>query len=103
MAPRLLAAALVTLGALELLALAVRALLGPLHAGLADIFLCVTGIAGILLLAANGVTNRSAGAVHNAAGALAGPAPRGGPSPDPGGGAPFLASPAYRLLLARAL
>ena len=103
MATRLLAAALVTLGALELLALAVRALLGPLHAGLADIFLCVTGIAGILLLAANGVTNRSAGAVDNAAGVLAVLATLDAVPPDAGVGVLFPDAEEYGLLGARAL
>src|SRR6185295_10667300 len=63
MATRLAAAGLATLGALELVALAARALLGPLHAGIPDLLAGAAGVSGILLLAANRVTNRSAGAV----------------------------------------
>jgi hypothetical protein len=71
MAARLAAVALVTLGALELVALVVRALLGPLRAGMPDVLGGGAGIAGLLLLLANHVTNRSAGAVDNATGVVA--------------------------------
>ena len=71
MATRLAAAGLATLGALELVALAARALLGPLHAGVPDVVIGAAGAAGFLALAANRVTDHSAGAVDNAAGVVA--------------------------------
>ena len=103
MATRLLAAALVTLGALELLALAVRALLGPVHAGVPDLFVGAAGVAGILLLVANRVTNRSAGAVDNAAGVVAVLATLDALPPDMGVGVLFPDAEEYGLLGARAL
>ena len=103
MATRLAAAALATLGALELLALVVRALLGPLHAGVPDVLAGGAGIAGILLLAANRVTNRSAGAVDNAAGVVAVLATLDALPPDVGVGVLFPDAEEYGLLGARAL
>ena len=103
MATRLAAAALATLGALELLALVVRALLGPLHAGVPDVLAGGAGIAGILLLAANRVTNRSAGAVDNAAGVVAVLATLDALPPDVGVGVLFPDAEEYGLLGAQAL
>jgi len=103
MATRLAAAALATLGALELLALAVRALLGPFHAGVPDLFVGAAGVAGILLLVANRVTNRSAGAVDNAAGVVAVLATLDALPPDVGVGVLFPDAEEYGLLGARAL
>src|SRR2546430_14109643 len=81
MATRLVAAALAILGALELFALVVRALLGPLRVGAPDVLAGAAGVTGVLLLAANRVTDRSAGAVDNAAGGGAPLPPPGGPPP----------------------
>jgi len=103
MATRLAAAALATLGALELLGLVVRALLGPLHAGVADLLAGAAGVSGILLLAANRVTNRSAGAVDNAAGVVAVLATLDALPPDAGVGVLFPDAEEYGLLGARAL
>jgi len=103
MATRLASAALATLGALELLALVVRALLGPLHAGVADLLAGAAGVSGILLLAANRVTNRSAGAVDNAAGVVAVLATLDALPPDAGVGVLFPDAEEYGLLGARAL
>ena len=103
MATRLAAAALATLGAIELLALAVRALLGLLHAGLPDVVAGVAGVAGLLLLATNRVTNRSAGAVDNAAGVVAVLASLDALSPDAAVGVLFPDAEEYGLLGARAL
>src|SRR5256886_14424577 len=89
MATRLAAAGLATLGALELVALAARACLGPLHAGVPDVVIGAAGAAGILALAANRVTDHSAGAVDNAAGGVAGPPPLGAPPRGGGGGGGF--------------
>src|SRR5439155_24510099 len=71
MATRLVAAALAILGGLELLALAVRALLGPLHPGMPDVIVGSAGVAGILLLAVNGVISHSSVYVDNVAGVCA--------------------------------
>lgn len=103
MAARLAAAALATLGALELLALVVRALLGPLHAGVPDLLAGAAGVSGILLFAANRVTNRSAGAVDNAAGVVAVLATLDALPPDAGVGVLFPDAEEYGLLGARAL
>ena len=71
MAARLAAAALAAVGVAELLGLALRALLGTAHPGMVDGVLVGTGAAGAGLLALNRVTDRSAGAVDNAAGVVA--------------------------------
>jgi len=71
MAARLAAAALAAVGVAELLGLALRALLGTAHPGMVDGVLVGTGAAGAGLLALNRVTDRSAGAVDNAAGMVA--------------------------------
>ena len=71
MAGRLAAAALAAVGVAELLGLALRALLGTAHPGMVDGVLVGTGAAGAALLALNRVTDRSAGAVDNAAGVVA--------------------------------
>jgi len=71
MAARLAAAALAAVGVAELLGLALRALLGTAHPGMVDGVLVGTGAAGAALLALNRVTDRSAGAVDNAAGMVA--------------------------------
>src|SRR2546422_6166748 len=96
MATRLAAAGLATLGALELVALAVRALLGPLHAGVPDMVMGAAGAAGILALAANRVTDHSAGAVDNAAGGVGVLATVGAPPPGAGVGGLFPHAPEYR-------
>ena len=103
MATRLGAAALVSLGALELITLVARALLGSLHPGLLDLLAGAAGIAGILLLAANRVTNRSAGAVDNAAGVVAVLATLDALPPDAGVGVLFPDAEEYGMLGARAL
>ncbi len=103
MAARLGAAALVSLGALELITLVARALLGSLHPGLLDLLAGAAGIAGILLLAANRVTNRSAGAVDNAAGVVAVLATLDALPPDAGVGVLFPDAEEYGMLGARAL
>ena len=103
MATRLVAAALAILGGLELLALAVRALLGPLHPGMPDVLVGAAGVAGILLLAANGVTNHSPGAVDNAAGVVAVLATLDALPPEAGVGVLLPDAEEYGLLGARAL
>jgi len=103
MAERLVAAALATLGALELLALVARALLGPLHAGVPDVLAGAAGVAGTLLLLANRVTDRSAGAVDNAAGVVAVLATLDALPLEAGVGVLFPDAEEYGLLGARAL
>jgi len=103
MATRLAAAVLATLGGLELLALVARALLGSLHPGLLDLLAGAAGVTGILLLATNRVTNRSAGAVDNAAGVVAVLATLDALPPDAGVGVLFLDAEEYGLVGARAL
>jgi hypothetical protein len=103
MATRLAAAALATLGALELLGLMARVLLGPLHAGVPDLLAGAAGVAGVLLLAANRVNNRSAGAVDNAAGVVAVLATLDALPPDAGVGVLFPDAEEYGLVGARAL
>jgi len=71
MAGRLAAAGLAVLGALELLGAAVRAMSGALHVGTPDLVAVFATLGGVLLLAVNRVTDRSAGAVDNAAGVVA--------------------------------
>src|SRR5439155_1569374 len=70
MAARLGAAALAGAGAVELLGLALRAVLGGAHPSLLDGVLGGAGVVGAALLAVNRVTDRSAGAVDNAAGVI---------------------------------
>ena len=103
MATRLGAAGLVTLGALELLTLTARALLGSFHPGLLDLLAGAAGVAGILLLAANRVTNRSAGAVDNAAGVVTVLATLDALPQDAGVGVLFPDAEEYGMLGARAL
>src|SRR5207245_1589433 len=103
MATRLAAAGLATLGALELVALAARAWLGPLHAGVPDVGIGAAGPAGILALAANRVTDHSAGAVDNAAGVVAVLATVDALPRDAGVGVLFPDAEEYGLLGARAL
>jgi peptidase M28-like protein len=103
MATRLAAAALVTLGALELIVLTLRALLGPLHAGVLDVLVGGSGVAGLVLLGANRVTNRSAGAVDNAAGVVAVLATVDALPPEAGVGVVLSDGEEYGLLGARAL
>src|SRR5439155_6886045 len=94
---------LATLGALELLALVARALLGPLHAGVPDVLAGAAGVAGTLLLLANRVTDRSAGAVDNAAGVVAVLATLDALPLEAGVGVLFPDAEEYGLLGARAL
>lgn len=103
MATRLGAAGLVTLGALELLTFTARAWLGSFHPGLVEILAGAASVAGILLLAANRVTNRSAGAVDNAAGVVAVLATLDALPPDAGVGVLFPDAEEYGMLGARAL
>src|SRR2546430_9095830 len=103
MATRLAAAGLATLGALELVALAARACLGPLHAGVPGVVIGAAGAAGILALAANRVTDHSAGAVDNAAGGGAVPATVDALPRDAGVGVLFPDAEEYGPLGARAL
>src|SRR5437879_1682667 len=103
MATRLAAAGLATLGALELVALAARACLGPLHAGVPDVVIGAAGAAGILALAANRVTDHSAGAVDNAAGVVAVLATVDALPREAGVGVLFPDAEEYGLLGARAL
>ena len=103
MATRLAVAALAMVGALELLALVARALVGSLHPGPLDLLAGVAGLAGILLLSVNHVTNRSAGAVDNAAGVVAVLATLDDLSPDVGVGVLFPDAEEYGMVGARAL
>jgi len=68
-----------------------------------DLFVGAAGVAGILLLVANRVTNRSAGAVDNAAGVVAVLATLDALPPDMGVGVLFPDAEEYGLLGARAL
>ncbi|HKW40924.1 MAG TPA: M28 family peptidase [Gemmatimonadales bacterium] len=70
MAARLVSAALVVVGGIELAALGLRSVMGSLHIGLLDACLAAAGLIGLVLLAANRVTDRSAGAVDNASGVV---------------------------------
>lgn len=70
MAARLGAAALVAVGMVELLALALGRLLDGVHPGVVDGVLGAAGATGAALLALNRVTDGSAGAVDNAAGVV---------------------------------
>jgi Peptidase family M28 len=103
MATRLVAAALAAIGALELLGLALRAVLGALHPGVPDIVAGAAGVAGALLLAVNRVTDRSAGAVDNAAGVVAVLATLDALPPEAGVGVLLPDAEEYGLLGARAL
>jgi hypothetical protein len=103
MAARLLAAALAVLGALELAGLALRALGGSLHPGALDAGLGSAGLAGLLLLAVNGVTDRSPGAVDNASGVVAALAAVDSLPSDAGVGVIFPDAEEYGLVGARAL
>lgn len=103
MAARLLAAALAVLGALELAGLALRALGGSLHPGALDAGLGSAGVAGLLLLAVNGVTDRSPGAVDNASGVVAALAAVDSLPSDAGVGVIFPDAEEYGLVGARAL
>src|SRR2546430_5203666 len=86
MAARLGAAALAGAGAVELLGLALRAVLGGVHPSLLDGVLGGAGVVGAALLAVNRVTDRSAGAVDNAAGGITAVAPGDAPPPHVPGG-----------------
>ncbi len=103
MAARLMAAALIALGALELLGLAVRGAIGSLHPGVPDACFGAAGVIGLLLLAANRVTDRSAGAVDNASGVVAALAAVDAVPPDAGVGIIFPDAEEYGLVGARAL
>jgi len=103
MAARLVAAALATLGALELFALVLRALVGTLRADVPDVLAGAAGLTGVLLLAANRVTDRSTGAVDNAAGVVAVLATLDALPPDAPVGVLFPDAEEYGLIGARAL
>ena len=105
MAARLGAATLVALGALELLGLALRGVIGSLHPGLADACLGGAAVIGVLLLAANRVTDGSAGAVDNASGVVAALAVVDAIAPEVGVGVGVILPDAeeYGLVGARAL
>jgi hypothetical protein len=103
MAARLVAAALAAVGVAELLGLALRALLGTVHPGMLDGLLVGAGAAGAALLALNRVTDRSAGAVDNAAGVVTALATVDALSPAAPVGVIFPDAEEYGLLGARAL
>jgi Peptidase family M28 len=103
MAGRLAAAALAAVGVVELLGLGLRALLGGAHPGLPDGVLVGAGAAAAALLAVNGVTDRSAGAVDNAAGVVTALATVDALAPAAPVGVIFPDAEEYGLLGARAL
>ncbi len=103
MAARLGAAALVAVGVLELLGLALRGAMGSLHAGVPDACLGAAGGIGLLLLAVNRVTDRSAGAVDNGSGVVAALATVDALPPEAGVGVIFPDAEEYGLVGARAL
>jgi hypothetical protein len=103
MAARLGAAALVGVGAVELLGLALRGLLGGVRAGVLDGALGGAGVVGAALLALNRVTDRSAGAVDNAAGVVAALATVDALPPEAPVGVIFPDAEEYGMLGARAL
>jgi hypothetical protein len=103
MAARLVAAALAAVGVAELLGLALCALLGTVHPGMLDGLLVGAGAAGAALLALNRVTDRSAGAVDNAAGVVTALATVDALSPAAPVGVIFPDAEEYGLLGARAL
>ena len=103
MAARLGAAALVGVGVVELLGLALRALLGTVHPGILDAALGGAGAAGAGLLALNRVTDRSAGAVDNAAGVVTALATVDALPPEARVGVIFPDAEEFGLLGARAL
>ena len=103
MAARLVAAGMVALGVLELLGLALRGVIGPIHIGLLDASLGVAGLVGLLLLVLNRVTDRSPGAADNASGVVAALAALDALPPDAGVGVIFSDAEEYGLLGARAL
>jgi peptidase M28-like protein len=103
MAARLGAAVLATLGALELLGVALRAAIGSLHPGVLDACLGAAGAVGLLLLALNRVTDRSPGAVDNATGVVAALAAVDAVPPEAGVGVIFPDLEEYGLVGARAL
>ena len=103
MAARLGAAALVGVGVVELLGLALRALLGTVHPGILDAALCGAGAAGAGLLGLNRVTDHSAGAVDNAAGVVTALATVDALPPEARVGVIFPDAEEFGLLGARAL
>jgi hypothetical protein len=103
MAARLGAAALAGIGVVELLGLALRALWGGAHPGLLDGVLGGAGIAAAARLAVNPVTDRSAGAVDNAAGVISALATVDALPPDAPVGVILPDAEEYGLLGARAL
>src|SRR5256886_12227565 len=103
MAMRLVAAALTGVGVAELLSLALRALLGSVSPGMLDLVLGGVGAAGAALLAVNRVTDRSAGAVDNAAGVVTALATVDALPPESPVGVIFPDAEEYGLLGARAL
>jgi len=103
MAMRLVAVALTGVGVAELLGLALRALLGSVSPGMLDPVLGGVGAAGAALLAVNRVTDRSAGAVDNAAGMVTALATVDGLPPEAPVGVIFPDAEEYGLLGARAL
>jgi len=103
MAARLVAAALTGVGVVEVLGLALRALLGTVHPGPLDGVIGGAGAAGAALLALNRVTGRSAGAVDNAAGVVTALATVDALPPEAPVGVIFPDAEEYGLLGARAL
>jgi Peptidase family M28 len=103
MAARLVAATLAALGGLELVGVAVRSIMGPLHVGWLAVSLGVAGLTGVLLLATNRATDRSAGAVDNATGVVTVLATVDALPPDAGVGVIFPDAEEYGLVGARAL
>jgi hypothetical protein len=103
MAARLVAAGLAALGGLELFALGLRGMMGPVHVGWLDAGLGGAGLIGLLLLAANRVTEHSAGAVDNASGVVTALATVDALPADAGVGVIFPDAEEYGLIGARAL
>jgi hypothetical protein len=103
MAARLGAVVLAAVGLADLLGLALRALLGTVHPGMLDGVLVGAGAAGAVLLALNRVTDRSAGAVDNAAGVVTALATLDALPPAAPVGVIFPDAEEYGLLGARAL
>ena len=103
MAARLVAGSLAAVGMAELLGLALRALLGTVRPGLLDALVGGAGAAGAALLALNRVTDRSPGAVDNAAGVVTALATVDALPADAPVGVIFPDAEEYGLLGARAL
>ena len=103
MAFRLVAAGLAALGVVELASVSLRALFGALVLGAGDFLLGMAALVGVALLAANPVTDKSAGAVDNATGVLTVLAIVDALPPSAGLGVIFTDAEEYGLVGARAI